>query len=282
MKFYDTNALLDLQEEAFTEKFYISSVTLEELESIKTSSRKDPAVKYAARKVVHLLEDDSQYTVVPYDKTAQIFLDSKQLEATPDNKICACAYTVPQVTFVTGDLCCRMIAKQIFGLKVESVTDRSLEHYSGYLEVELSDEEIAELYANPGGNDFGLLINQYLIVHNKAGELVDAFRWTSEGLVAIRTKTLKSKYFGEIKPCKGDIYQRLVIDSFTNNQVTMVRGPAGTGKSLLSMGYLFSQLEKHVISKIIVFCNTPKTMNSVGLGLTDKAPLVGNCQVQIS
>ena len=95
MKFYDTNALLDLQEEAFTEKFYISSVTLEELESIKTSSRKDPAVKYAARKVVHLLEDDSQYTVVPYDKTAQIFLDSKQLDATPDNKICACAYTVP-------------------------------------------------------------------------------------------------------------------------------------------------------------------------------------------
>lgn len=159
-----------------------------------------------------------------------------------------------------------MIAKQIFGLKVESVTDRSLEHYSGYLEVELSDEEIAELYANPGGNDFGLLINQYLIVYNKAGELVDAFRWTSEGLVAIRTKTLKSKYFGEIKPCKGDIYQRLVIDSFTNNQVTMVRGPAGTGKSLLSLGYLFSQLEKHVISKIIVFCNTPKTMNSVGLG----------------
>ena len=69
-----------------------------------------------------------------------------------------------------------MIAKQIFGLKVESVTDRSLEHYSGYLEVELSDEEIAELYANPGGNDFDLLINQYLIVHNKAGELVDAFR----------------------------------------------------------------------------------------------------------
>lgn len=46
----------------------------------------------------------------------------------------------------------------------------------------------------------------------------------------------------------------------------MVRGPAGTGKSLLSLGYLFSQLEKHVISKIIVFCNTPKTMNSVGLG----------------
>ena len=77
------------------------------------------------------------------------------------------------------------------------------------------------------GNDFGLLINQYLIVHNKAGELVDAFRWTSEGLVAIRTKTLKSKYFGEIKPCKGDIYQRLVIDSFTNNQVTMVRGLLG-------------------------------------------------------
>lgn len=214
----------------------------------------------------------------------QNILENALLEPSPDNKICACASSLsdPEVVFVTGDLCCKIIAERIFGLETESVADRSLEHYAGYLEVELSDEEIAELYSDPKKNNFGLLINQYLIVRNKAGELVDAFRWTGEGLVAIRTKTLKSKYFGEIKPCKGDIYQRLVIDSFMNNQVTMVRGPAGTGKSLLSLGYLISQLEKHVISKIIVFCNTPKTMNSVGLGLTDKAPLVGNCQVQIS
>ena len=37
MKFYDTNALLELQEEVLQEHFAISSVTLEELEGIKTN-----------------------------------------------------------------------------------------------------------------------------------------------------------------------------------------------------------------------------------------------------
>ena len=40
MKFYDTNALLELQEEVLAEDFAISSVTLEELESIKTNKNK--------------------------------------------------------------------------------------------------------------------------------------------------------------------------------------------------------------------------------------------------
>lgn len=39
-KFYDTNALLNLQEAAFKERFFISDETLREIENIKTSSRK--------------------------------------------------------------------------------------------------------------------------------------------------------------------------------------------------------------------------------------------------
>lgn len=57
--FYDTNAVLDLQDRIFDTKFYISSVTLEELEKIKTSSRHDEAVKYKARKILHLLDEKS-------------------------------------------------------------------------------------------------------------------------------------------------------------------------------------------------------------------------------
>lgn len=55
--FYDTNAILDLQDKAFENYFYISSVTLEELEHIKTSKNKDDEVKYLARKTLHLLDE---------------------------------------------------------------------------------------------------------------------------------------------------------------------------------------------------------------------------------
>ena len=46
----------------------------------------------------------------------------------------------------------------------------------------------------------------------------------------------------------------------------MVKGPAGTGKTILSFGYLMSKLERGQIDKIIVFCNTVATKNSAKLG----------------
>ena len=70
--------------------------------------------------------------------------------------------------------------------------------------------------------------------------------------------------FGTIKP--KDEYQKLAIDSLLNNKITVLRGPAGSGKSYLSFAALFQKLEKHEIDKIIIFCNTVATANSAKLG----------------
>jgi len=51
-----------------------------------------------------------------------------------------------------------------------------------------------------------------------------------------------------------------------HNKITMVRGPAGTGKSLLALGYLFNQLERNKIDKIIIFCNTIAAKGAAKLG----------------
>lgn len=58
----------------------------------------------------------------------------------------------------------------------------------------------------------------------------------------------------------------MVLNSLSYNQVTMVKGAAGTGKSYLAIGYLMWLLEKRKIEKIIVFCNTVATANSAKLG----------------
>ena len=65
---------------------------------------------------------------------------------------------------------------------------------------------------------------------------------------------------------KGDTYQMLLADSLANNTITMVKGPAGSGKTYLSLGYLMHLLENHKIDKIIVFCNTVATKDSAKLG----------------
>jgi len=46
----------------------------------------------------------------------------------------------------------------------------------------------------------------------------------------------------------------------------MVRGPAGSGKSLVSLSYLMSLMEKGKLDRILVFCNPVATLNSAKLG----------------
>ena len=61
IKFYDTCSLLIAGESLFenNERFVISSITLKELEKIKTSSNKDADIKYSTRLLIKLLEDNS-------------------------------------------------------------------------------------------------------------------------------------------------------------------------------------------------------------------------------
>ena len=58
----------------------------------------------------------------------------------------------------------------------------------------------------------------------------------------------------------------MAVDTLVNNQISLIHGRAGTGKTLLSLGYLFSLLENGKIDKIIIFCNTIATRNSAKLG----------------
>ena len=91
--FLDTNALLNLQKEAFKESFVISQKTLEEIENIKESSRKDNEVKYKARQVAHLLDEHfGEYEVVANNNDVKNIISEFSLEENPDNIILASAY----------------------------------------------------------------------------------------------------------------------------------------------------------------------------------------------
>lgn len=46
----------------------------------------------------------------------------------------------------------------------------------------------------------------------------------------------------------------------------MLKGPAGTGKTYLALGFLLHMLDRGQIDKVIIFCNTVATKNSAKLG----------------
>ena len=159
-----------------------------------------------------------------------------------------------------------MLAKPLFGKNIESIPIEA-EDYTGYEELYLTEEEMANFYSYPNIYGQCLKINQYINLYSKeTKERVDTLLWTGEEFRQLKYKGFYSKQFGEIKPYKGDIYQAMAADSLMNNKITMIKGPAGAGKSLLSVGYLFYLLEKGKIDKIIIFCNTIATKNSARLG----------------
>lgn len=274
IKFYDTSSLLLKVDSLFEEeeKFVISSITLEELENIKTAANKDADIKYAARKLTHILDTHmGEYDVEIFNEGMEKPIVKAGIYINNDAKILACALSYEKklgfgqrITFVTNDICLKHLASLFFEC-VESV-DEDHDDYLGFKDVVLTDDEMTEFYTHQEENLYDLLVNEYLIIRNADNEIVDRLCWTSDGYRHLDYANFSSKWFGDVKPIKGDVYQAFVADSFANNKITLVKGPAGSGKTYLSLGFLLHKLEKNKIDKIIIFCNTVATKDSAKLG----------------
>ena len=270
IKFYDTSSLLKQVDTLFeTEDLIaISSITLEELENIKTSSNKDADIKYSARKLLHILDDNTDnYEVVIFKDKYLKPIVKTGISINNDMKILSCAIELNkkyEVQFVTNDLALKHIALLFFD-NVYCVAEE-IDEYCGFRDFTFDTQDsIAEFYENINENCLGLLPNEYAILRDSSGTVIDRVCWTGETHRPLKFQTFSSKWFN-VKPMKGDIYQQFVADSFLNNKITMVKGPAGSGKTLMSLGFLFDQLDHGKIDKIIVFCNTVATKDSARLG----------------
>ena len=265
IKLYDTNALIDLYNKIFNEEFYVSRISLRELENIKNSKNKDEETKYRARKLSKMFQEQSYmyHTVcTEFDNDPHLGNDDKIIKAVKflqDEGV--------DVVFMTNDACCYNLAKTE-GLKVRSTgAESDDESYLGFRELNLTEEELSEFYSCKDAYMCKIhpeiLQNEYFFIKAK-DEVVDIYRRVGNEAKRVSYPVFNSEFFGDVKA--KDIYQRIAMDSMMNNQITIVRGPAGSGKSWLCMSYLFSLLEKGKIDKIIIFCNTVAVKNAAKLG----------------
>jgi predicted ribonuclease YlaK len=267
MRFFDTSTLLELQEKAFEEEFIISLVTLQELENIKTSANKDANTKYRARKLLHLLDEyHEMYSVVGIEKADTV--------CNNDSRIINDAMDVVEnapgldLIFMTEDVSCKQLARA-YGLNVESLRAEIEDTYTGFREIIFDDKGFSDFYSDilPNNvNVFDLLTNEYLLLKDEeSDEVVDQYKWTGTGYKRINSyNSFNGIEFGETKA--KDVYQACAMDSLEQNQLTVIRGPAGSGKSHLALGYLLQELEKNRIDSIVIFCNPVATRDSCKLG----------------
>lgn len=267
--FLDTNAILEMQNKILDSEFVICSVSLHELEHIKVSKGKDEEIKYKARKAIHILDEnpDKYEVVVPTSKTIKI-LNKLKLDQSPDNLITGCAYEYNQkspITFISNDICCKVIARNVFNLTVKSVDEKKEIEYKGFKSVNLSEIQMGYFYEHLSENTYKSLINEYLVINDYEGTMVDCYKWDGTSYIEINKKPIKSNEFGDkIKP--KDIYQAMVIDSLLNNSITAVSGKAGSGKSLLSLMVAMHLIQKGQYESLIVVFNPTKTRGASDMG----------------
>ena len=276
--FYDTCSLLSKGKEVFdTDKtFYISSITLKELENIKTSSTKDAETKYKARKLVNLLDEhEDQYQVIFYDKTWDQAIDNDPfLPNNDDSRIIISALHGPadSIIFITQDSLCKRFAK-MKGLNVTYLSETDADDYKGYEIIKIeSDDEMAKLYDtifNLREVPIPLKCNEYLIIKDKDDSIIDKYVYRNGVLQQLKSfPCFQSKMFGKVKP--KDSYQWLAMESLNHNKITMLRGVGGQ----IPLGLLFLPVPAHrgactggAELDVHIACIPAKDLAAVGEGL---------------
>ena len=268
--FLDTNALLNLGENAFKERFIIAQKTLEEIENIKISSNKDSEIKYKARNIARLLDiNESGYDIIAYSPEIKKIIDDHFLSETPDNIILASAYYYnldEPVLVCSDDLNCKFISRNIFGLTTKGINEinlvKNLDEYKGYKDVTLSDEEMSNFYCHLNENAFGCLINEYLIIRKSDGEVVDYRKWNGEEYKATSYKQISSKFLGKIKPRNPE--QTLAFDMLQDKNITIniLSGRFGSGKSMIMISNALKMIEDGKFDKLI-FVRNPVIVHNI-------------------
>lgn len=273
--FLDTNILIDFYDIIFKadDNIFLCNITINELENIKTSFNKSDEVKYKARQALKAIEKNEDKIKISYVDTMYLnsIVNTFRLKETPDVQIMSAVLKTNDeypCIFLTNDLSCLTIAKTL-GIKARKYQPIEVEEiYTGFKEIQLDDEEYSRLQSGKSNllttNRYNLKTNQYLIIKDSFGEYGDAWKWTGEELKRITDKTITSSWMQDYHA--RDLFQQCAINSLKNEQFTVLRGGAGTSKSLLGLTYGLHLLENQKIDRILMFVNPVATKDSCKFG----------------
>lgn len=276
MKFVvDTNVLLDYPQVLEEYDVVIVSYVLREIEELeKIHKRHNDNLMYQIRRAKRYIREHGHLlNVDPYDYEFDLleewgldpfYVDNILLQIAAENGW----------GIITNDILLEIKAK-MFDIPYVSLLDQQGEEfdYKGYREIVLSEEGLTGLYQNLDQNEFDLLVNEYLIVRGDHGGVLDIFKWTGEYLSPLpRNKkgeidlSFKSSMFGKFVP--KDEYQTIAVDSIMSNDITQIRGPAGSGKSKIALEAAWALIERKTkpFDKLVIFVNPTPARNAQELG----------------
>jgi PhoH-like ATPase len=262
----DTNILLANPE--ILEKYdniFIPSNVLREVEHLELTRKTDKLLQWQIRRFKRMSKQVDNYVDL---KDYKFTLRKDWSKDYTDNVLVQIALE-ENLAMVTNDILLRKKAR-LYGITViEPEVSTFIEH-KGYKEVYMLQKELSDVYLNLDENVFELMTNEYVVINDDVdGELLDIMKWNGTALQSLQDAKgrlgngFKTSQFGDFKP--RDEQQIMAVDSILNNQLTSLRGRAGSGKSLIALSTAWYLVEKFGY-KLIIFVNPVPSKDAQELG----------------
>lgn len=233
---------------------FIPIPVLEELDNHNHSD--SPEKSYKARVAMRMIEKEKDRIVFVVRDIDQSLIPQWSVPNKKDDIILVYAMLIQKETesvLVTMDL--NMYHKALsLNIPCKLLRQEKVAVYKGYTEVFMSDEEYQDFINNldSGYNKYNLIENEYLLIKDKDSNFIDKYKWTSSGYKFLNTRAFKTQYWDTIKPIDDDPTQAFAFDSLYTNDITVIFGRAGCGKTLLSLAYLMSRLQTGKLNKLYI------------------------------
>lgn len=270
----DTNALLSNVEVLDEYDVIIPSHVNREIEHLELTRKQDRMLQWQIRRFKRKCDENNNEFINIKDYSFS--LDDDLNPQYTDNILLQIAYD-EGYGIITNDRLLRMKCKQ-FGIKSINPNDSAFVEHKGFKEDFMIEDELREFYQELHINKYNMLVNEYLVIYNDANtkelEILDIFKWNGQYMEQLPNRkgkvnlNFKSNQFGAFVP--RDAQQIMAVDSIFNNQITQIRGRAGSGKSMIALEASWHLIERegkaNGYERLVVFVNPTPTRDSQELG----------------
>lgn len=138
--------------------------------------------------------------------------------------------------------------------------------YKGYIEVEMNDNCLAQFYSNKDLWAGDLYENQYLLIKDSTGEIVDKYCRQNGELRQVLFCKLGSSFTGAIKPRNPQ--QACLFDMLKDktSKIKLVTGRFGSGKTLAMTNAALELIEKGKFERIVWVRNNVSVKDAPEIG----------------
>ena len=270
----DTSALLHQKDFINSEELAISTITLQELEHIKTTSENEQ-IKFQARELVRTILSASKVRIVASNnhKINKLLKRYPFLNNINDHRIicsaelCA-AEQHAEIIFITNDALQYLFATQMPHLKaIYSLGEKQeSDEWSGWNNYYPDEEQLTSLYAKPTINVLNCKTNEFAKIYED-NKVKDVLFWDGHEYRQLKYKEFTAPTGERISP--RNLEQKMYLDLLQNDNVPikLCIGRFGTGKSMFAETWGTHQLQMGKFDKIVFVKNNLDVKGAGKLGI---------------